>query len=113
MKPPSFDLYDCAVALVVAMRPVVERIRQHDRDLAGQLKRATTSVPSCIAEGRRRTGRDRIYLWNVAAGSADEVRTQLHVALAWGDIDPPSFARPVELVDRICAMLWRATHPSP
>lgn len=108
----TFEVYDLALALVVCMRKVVERIRQQDRDMALQLKRATSSVASNIGEGRRRTGKDRIHHYNIAAGSADEVRAQLNVACAWRDIDQASVVEPLEVIDRICAMLWRLSHPA-
>ena len=56
-------------------------------------------------------GRDRIHLWTVAAGSADEIRAQLRVAVRWGDVDAELVKKPLEIIDRIVAMLWRLTHP--
>jgi len=46
-----FEVYEMALQMVSALRPAVERIRLHDRDLALQLKRAGSSVPGNIAEG--------------------------------------------------------------
>jgi four helix bundle protein len=108
-----FDVLQVALDLIHLMRPVVERIRQMDRQLANQLKAATSSIASNISEGSRRLGKDRIHLWSVAAGSADEVRTQLAVAVAWGDIEQPAVKPPLEHLDRILAMLWRLTHRRP
>jgi hypothetical protein len=68
---------------------------------------------------RRRSGRPisraaqknvRLHHWRVAAGSADEVRTALRVAVAWGDFDEPDAADALGLLDRVLAMLWRLTH---
>jgi len=39
-----FEVYEMALQMVSALRPAVERIRLHDRDLALQLKRAGSSV---------------------------------------------------------------------
>jgi len=65
-----------ALQMIRSLRPAVERIRQHDRELAAQLKRAGSSVPGNIAEGARRVGQDRLHHYRVAAGSAGEsVRT--------------------------------------
>src|SRR2546427_2689519 len=66
------EVYEVALALVGVVRPLVESLRQRDRDLAAQIKRATSSVPSNIAEGARRHGRDRRQHWLIAAGSAEE-----------------------------------------
>lgn len=105
-----FDALEVALALIALMRPVVARVRQMDGALAGQLKDATSSIASNISEGARRLGKDRIHLWSVAAGSAAEVRTQLAVAVAWGDIEQIAVDPALEHLDRILAMLWRLTH---
>ena len=105
-----FQVLDVALDLVVALRPLVEHIARHDRDLAHQLRRAASSVPSNISEGAQRTGKDRLHLYRIAAGSAAEVRTQLHVALAWGDIAAATIQPALGLLDRIVAMLWKLTH---
>jgi four helix bundle protein len=108
-----FDAYDAALEIVRAMRPVMEKLRHHDRNLATQLKNATNSIAANISEGSRRLGRDRIHLWSIAAGSANEVRTHLHVALAWGDLDAAAVEPVLQPLDRVLAMLWRLTHPRP
>ena len=56
-----FEVYEMALQMVHSLRPAVERIRLHDRDLALQLKRAGSSVPGNIAEGSRRAGQDRLH----------------------------------------------------
>jgi four helix bundle protein len=106
-----FEVYEIALQMVRALRPAVERIRQHDRDLALQLKRAGSSVPGNIAEGARRSGKDRVHHYRIAAGSAGEIRSHLAVALAWGDVDDASVQQPLALLDSILAILWRLTHP--
>jgi hypothetical protein len=51
-----------------------------------------------------------LHLWWVAAGSADEVRTALRAAVAWGDVDDAEVAEALGLLDRVLAMLWRLKH---
>ena len=46
----------------------------------------------------------------IAAGSAEEVRTALRLAAAWGDLQPEEIGPALLLVDHIVAMLWRLTH---
>jgi hypothetical protein len=46
---------------------------------------------------------------SVAAGSADELRTALRVAEAWGDLEASRFKQALALLDRVQAMLWRLT----
>lgn len=105
-----FELYDVILQLIAELRPLVEKLRQRDRDQALQLKKAANSILSNVAEGSRRQGRDRLQHWNIAAGSAGEVRVQIEAAIAWGDLDPESSKGPLELLDRSLAMLWRMTH---
>jgi hypothetical protein len=60
--------------------------------------------------GRRRCGADRLHHWRIAAGSAEELRTALRVALAWGDLQAAEVSEAPGLLDRILAMTWRLTH---
>jgi four helix bundle protein len=106
-----FELYELALKMVAALRPVHSRVRLHDRDLAVQVKRAASSVPANIAEGARRQGADRLQHYRIAAGSASELRSHLAVATAWGDLDGAAAAPALGLLDRILAILWRLTHP--
>ena len=108
--PRRFDLYDVTIKLIAQLRPLVERLRQRDRDQAMQLKKAANSVLANVAEGSRRQGRDRLQCWNIAAGSAAEVRVQIEAALAWGDLEHHLTAHALTLLDRAMAMLWRMTH---
>ena len=55
-------------------------------------------------------GKDRRHLWRVAAGSADETRSCLLVASAWGYASHDDVAESLELVDRILAITWRLIH---
>ena len=105
-----FDLYDVTLEMIGTLRPLVERLRQRDRDQALQLKKAANSVLANVAEGSRRQGRDRLHCWTIAAGSAAEVRVQIEAALAWGDVDPDITTAALGLLDRALAMLWRLTH---
>ena len=104
-----FDAYDFAVDLVRLVRPLVARVATFDAALADQLRRAATSAPLNLAEGRRRVGRDRLHLWRVAAGSVAEVRAALDVAAAWGYLDGADSAPAVALCDRLGAITWRLT----
>lgn len=102
-----FEAYEVALELVAALRPGVDQLALRDRDLADQMRRAASSVVLNLAEGARRTGRDRLHFYRVAAGSAAEVRAALAVARAWRTLDPVAEVE-VQL-DRVLAMLWRLT----
>lgn len=106
-----FEALQLALELAREIGPLLARIQQHDRDLVAQLRRAATSVPSCLSEGSQRAGKDRLQLYRIAAGSAAEVKVQLEIAVAWGYVDGPSAKAAIELADRMVAISWRLTHP--
>ncbi len=49
-----FQAHEIAMQLIVAVRPIVEAVRPHDKNLAEQLRRAATSAAANTAEGGRR-----------------------------------------------------------
>ena len=103
-------VHDVAFEMVSGIRPLIEKIARHDRSLAGQLRRCASSVPLNIGEGAYSRGGNQLSRFQDAAGSANETRSALRVAEAWGYIRAEQ-RRPVDtLLDRICAMLWRLTH---
>ena len=104
-----FDVYDRSLELVAQLVAPAAALERRDRDLANQLRRAATSIPLNIADGRRRAGRDQQYHWRVAFGSAEEARACLQVAAAWGHVDDAAVAAPLATLDRVAAMLWRLT----
>ncbi len=106
-----FDCLECAHEIVKALRLVVPSVASHDGKLADQLRRAASSVPLNVAEGRERGGRDRVYHYRVALGSAAEVVSVLRIAGDWGYVDAADLAPALEALDRVRQMLWRLTHP--
>ena len=105
-----FDAHEVSLDLVRSLRRPVAILQVRDRDLAQQIRRAASSIPLNLGEGRRRSGKDRLQHWRIAAGSAEEVRAALRVALAWGDVREGDAVQALDLVDRVLAMLWRMTH---
>ena len=53
----------------------------------------------------QRIGKDRLHLFRVAAGSAEETRTHLLVALAWGYLTSSEVEAPMKLVDKELRLL--------
>ena len=106
----QFDAFEISLQLIQSLRAPIARLKTHDSALATQLSRAANSVSLNLNEGRRRIGKDRLHLWRIAAGSADEVRASLRVAAAWGYFEPDALEQPLALADRVLAMLWRMTH---
>jgi four helix bundle protein len=99
--------YDVALDLVRALRPVVAKLRTYSPDAADQVERAATSIVLNLAEGRRRHGRDPRRFFDMAHGSAGEIRGALDVAEAWGWHIESGQAR--ALLDRELGLLWGLT----
>ena len=110
-RPGAYKFIALERALqIVASLPRVERlIRRHSAQLADQIERASGSIAANLGEGNRRQGKDRLHFFRIAAGSAEETRTHLRVALARGWITGRDAAVSLDLIDQELAMLWRIT----
>jgi four helix bundle protein len=60
-----------------------------------------------IAEGNHSSGGHRLARFSTAAGSNNEARTALRVAVAWGYVCADQVQPGDELLDRVGAMLYR------
>lgn len=77
-----------------------------DFGLRDQIRRAAVSVMSNIAEGFDRYSRAEFKQFlSIARGSASEVRSQLHLALALGYISQEQFDHLSEVCWRVARML--------
>jgi four helix bundle protein len=98
-----------ALEMVEALQPLVSRIKRQDRSLADQLVRAATSVVLNVAEADYSDpGNKRSRLFT-AAGSANEVRAAVKLAVAWKYCPAREVEHAQQLLDRVIAMLWRLT----
>lgn len=65
-----------------------------DFGLRDQLRRASVSVPTNIAEGFERASRkEYVNFLNIAKGSAGEIRSLLRVALEVGYLEQPTYTQ--------------------
>src|ERR1041384_6360521 len=99
--------YTVALDLIRALRPVVMQLRKYSADAADQVERAASSIVHNLPEGDRRSGRDPKRFYDIAHGSASEIRGALDVAEAWGWQVDGEQAR--VLLDRELALLWGVT----
>ena len=112
-----FIAYDVALDLIRALRPVIAQLRSHSPESADQVERAASSIVLNLAEGGRRRGRDPRRFFDMAHGSAGEIRGALDLADAWGWPIDSAHAR--ALLDRELGLLWgltrreRETGPKP
>ena len=105
-----FQALETSLDVIRALRGPVSSLRIRDAKLCDQIRRAASSVTLNIAEGAGRTGKDRRQRYRIAAGSAEEVRAGLRVALAWGELRAQDVESALRLIDRLLAMLWKMTH---
>jgi four helix bundle protein len=77
-----------------------------DFGLRDQIRRASVSIMSNIAEGFERGGdKEFLQFVSLAKGSSGEVRAQLYVALDAGYIDQQTFSRLSDMATQINRML--------
>ena len=107
----GFHAANVALEIAVRLKPVVERVRRGDADLADQLYRACKSLVLAVPEGGRRGGKDRAYHFRIGAGSLDELAHGLQFAVAWGHCEPQPEL--LTLIDRELAMLWKLERAIP
>jgi len=105
----AFEVGEAAFGLIAALRPLVPRIKSRDRALADQLVRAASSVALNIAESNYSDPGNRRSRLFSAAGSANETRAALRVAVEWGYCAAGEAEDAQALLHRIIAMLWRLT----
>jgi four helix bundle protein len=100
---------ELSIQVVAELRPLVPRIRRHDRSLADQLVRAASSVALNIAEGEHSDPGNRRARFYTAAGSANETLAALRLAVAWGYFPPGETEVASVKLRRMLGMLWKLT----
>ena len=100
------NVYDKARRVARELSPLLHTIRECDKSLADQLKRAAQSVVLNIAEGRGNDTGNAKARFSTACGSAKEVRAALNVASDWGYIETHMATHLDEKLDEVCAITW-------
>jgi four helix bundle protein len=78
-----FQLIEILLDAITLVRPVVAKIRRHDRNLADQLKRAASAAPVLAGEGNGHRDGNRHAKLRSARAEVEEARVALRVALRW------------------------------
>ncbi len=81
-KVRDYDVFKLADKLVLEVyRATVRFPKEEVYALSSQMRRAALSIPMNLVEGAARTsGRDFAHFVDIAAGSCEEVRYQIHIA---------------------------------
>lgn len=103
----GFISYEVSVDLIRSLRGVLVTMKEHDRELAVQMRDAAASITLNLGEGAGCSGGRRRQHYEIAHGSAREVKGCLDVGEGWGWLDA-SGVRAV--MDRLLALLWGLTH---
>ena len=106
----SLQVTHVALEAVTALRPLMACVRRHNRALALQLEKAASSVVLNAAEADYSDPGTKKARCHSAAGSANESRWAVRVAIAWGYITEAESQEALERFDRVLAMLWKLTH---
>jgi four helix bundle protein len=102
----KMNVYDRARKVARELVPLLHTIREHDKSLADQLKRAAQSVVLNIAEARGNDAGTARARFSTACGSAKEVRAALNVASDWAYIESHMATHLDEELDEVCAITW-------
>ncbi|MDT0688614.1 four helix bundle protein [Salegentibacter sp. F188] len=88
MDHKELDVWKKSIDLVEVIYKVSTKFPSSEMyGLTNQIRRASVSVPSNIAEGAgRNSDKELLYFLNVALGSLAEVETQIEIALRLGFI---------------------------
>ena len=106
----AMQVHELAISIIEALAPVMPLIQRHDRGLAVQLRNSASSTVLNIAESEHSDPGNRRARLFTAAGSANESRSALRVAIAWGYIRRERAADVLDRMDQVVAILWKLTH---
>jgi four helix bundle protein len=101
----AFQVEELSLELIEALVPLMPRIKQRDKTLEDQLRRAASSIGLNIAEAQFSDPGNRRARLFTAAGSAGETRHALRQAVAWRIVAARDAEAPMALVTRIVAIL--------
>jgi four helix bundle protein len=106
----AFEVEEMAIRLVEELQPLLGQIKARDRALAEQMLRASSSIALNIGEGNYSDPGNRRARWFTAAGSANETRIGLRVAVARKYFPQADSESAAALLRSIVRILWKLTH---
>jgi four helix bundle protein len=114
----KYEVFQLADQLVLEVYRVTAKFPKSEMfGLTGQMRRAAASIPMNLAEGAARAGaKEFAQFVNVAVGSCEEVRYQLHLGKALGYLPESEQQRldsRYESVKKMLAKLYGAVSREP
>lgn len=105
----AFQLEELSLEFIAALVPLMPRIKQRDKNLEDQLRRAASSIGLNVAEAAFSDPGNKRARFHTAAGSAREAQHALRQAITWRIVKAEDAEQALGLVRRIVAILWRIT----
>jgi four helix bundle protein len=105
----AYELEELSLELIEALVPLMPRIKQRDKSLEDQIRRAASSIGLNCAEAALSDPGNKRARFHTAAGSARETQHALRQAIAWRHVRVAEAERALALVRRIVAILWWVT----
>ena len=101
------DAYHIAKEYVIYVYSLLRKYPQYENyALCDQIRRATISVPSNIAEGLGRTAlKERVHFLEIAFGSLSEVSCQLDISHSLGYITQEELTKAEEIAEHLSKVL--------
>ena len=114
----KYEVFQLADQLVLEVYRVTAKFPKSEMfGLIGQMRRAAASIPMNLAEGAARAGaREFAQFVNIAVGSCEEVRYQLHLSRGLGyisDLEHQKLDGKHESVKKMPAKLYGAVSREP
>ena len=103
----DLKVWQKGIALVGEVyRTTMKYPKDEQYGLSSQMRRASVSIPSNIAEGfRRRSSKEHKQFLNIALGSTAELETQIIISRMLNYIDSDEEKVLSEMLDHTCAMI--------
>src|SRR3989338_1628663 len=103
----DLTVWQKSMDLVTLVYQLTEKFPSEERfGLTSQMRRAVVSIPSNIAEGRRRgISKEYRQFLQVSYGSGGELETQLEIALRLGYLSKSDYEKADALLQEVMKML--------
>ena len=108
----NYDMWKTSLKLSTEIYQIVNKFPSYERfGLSGQMRRASVSIVSNIAEGSSRsTEKDFAHFLQISLGSAYELETQLYIAHQLGYITKETLDNLLSEINSIERQVYEMIH---